>query len=154
MSTPLDAVYNRCRPAPPSNGLSSALLVPTATTRCSRDCSRKLSGSGFIGQSKRVAGRAFLCIVASAAILAPVAGNSQQPTSTPTTPLPRTTTSPAVTPPAEPQAPTHPEVVNLTLKGVKAVKAADLQQSISTTASHCNGFILVPFCWITNSKYV
>src|SRR4051812_7635130 len=117
MSTPLDAVYNRCRPAPPWNGLSSASLVPPATTRCSRGCSRTR--------------RALLWIVASAAILAPIAGNSQQPTGTPATPLPAKTTPPAVTPPAEPQAPTHPEVVNLTLKGVKAVKAADLQQSIS-----------------------
>jgi outer membrane protein assembly factor BamA len=37
---------------------------------------------------------------------------------------------------------------------VKAVKTADLEQSIATTASHCNGFILIPFCWITKSSYV
>lgn len=76
-------------------------------------------------------------------ISAPAALLSQAtaPTSTPT-------------PPAEPAAPSHPEVVNLTLKGVKGVKVADLQQSIATTASHCNGLILIPFCWITKSPYV
>jgi outer membrane protein insertion porin family len=51
-------------------------------------------------------------------------------------------------------APLHPEVVNLTLKGVKVVKQSDLLQSISTTASHCNGFILIPFCWISKAKYL
>ncbi len=35
-----------------------------------------------------------------------------------------------------------------------AVKQSELQQSISTTASYCNSFILKPFCWITKSKYV
>jgi outer membrane protein insertion porin family/translocation and assembly module TamA len=43
-------------------------------------------------------------------------------------------------------------VVNLTLKGVKAVRQSDLLQSIYTTASHCNSVILKPFCWITKSK--
>jgi outer membrane protein insertion porin family len=36
---------------------------------------------------------------------------------------------------------------------VKVVKQSDLLQSIYTTSSHCNGFILVPFCWISKSKY-
>jgi len=45
----------------------------------------------------------------------------------------------------------HPEVVNLTLKGTKAVKQADLLQSIYTTASYCNSIILKPFCWISKS---
>jgi outer membrane protein insertion porin family len=36
---------------------------------------------------------------------------------------------------------------------VKAVKQADLLQSIYTTASHCNSIILKPFCWISKSKY-
>ena len=54
---------------------------------------------------------------------------------------------------ALPAAPSHPEVINLTLKGVKVVKQSDLLQSISTTSSHCNGFVLVPFCWISKSKY-
>src|ERR1700674_392655 len=49
--------------------------------------------------------------------------------------------------------PSHPEVVNLTLKGVKAMKTADLLPSIYTTASYCNSFILKPFCWISKSRY-
>jgi outer membrane protein insertion porin family len=57
-------------------------------------------------------------------------------------------------PTPQPAAPLHPEVVNLTLKGVKVVKQSDLLQSISTTASHCNGFILIPFCWISKAKYL
>jgi outer membrane protein assembly factor BamA len=58
-------------------------------------------------------------------------------------------------PPAAPApvVPEHPEVVNLTLKGVKVVKQSDLLASVYTTSSHCNGFVLVPFCWITKSKY-
>jgi outer membrane protein insertion porin family/translocation and assembly module TamA len=43
--------------------------------------------------------------------------------------------------------------VNLTLKGVKVMKPADLLQSIYTTASYCNSFILKPFCWISKSRY-
>jgi outer membrane protein insertion porin family len=52
-----------------------------------------------------------------------------------------------------PTTPPNPEVVNLTLKGVKVVKQSDLLQSIYTTSSHCNGFLLVPFCWISKAKY-
>jgi len=51
------------------------------------------------------------------------------------------------------KGPSHPEVVNLTLKGVKAMKAADLLPSIYTTASYCNSFILKPFCLISKSRY-
>ena len=52
-----------------------------------------------------------------------------------------------------PTPPSHPEVVNLTLKGVKSVKRSDLLSSIYTTASYCNSFLLKPFCWISKSKY-
>ncbi len=52
-----------------------------------------------------------------------------------------------------PVASTHPEVVNLTLKGVKVVKQSDLLQSVYTTASHCNSFFLAPFCWVSKAKY-
>jgi len=45
----------------------------------------------------------------------------------------------------------HPEVVNLTLKGVKAVKQSDLLQSVYTTPSHCTSVLLKPFCWISKS---
>jgi outer membrane protein insertion porin family/translocation and assembly module TamA len=48
---------------------------------------------------------------------------------------------------------TSPEVVNLTLKGVKVVRLEELLQNIHTTASHCNSFILKPFCWISKAKY-
>jgi outer membrane protein insertion porin family len=37
---------------------------------------------------------------------------------------------------------------------VKVVKQSDLLLSISTTASHCNGFILIPFCLISKAKYL
>jgi outer membrane protein assembly complex protein YaeT len=49
--------------------------------------------------------------------------------------------------------PSHPEVVNLTLKGVKVVRKDELLQNIYTTASYCNSFILKPFCWISTAKY-
>src|ERR1700674_270044 len=51
------------------------------------------------------------------------------------------------------KGPSHPEVVNLTLKGVNAMKKAELLQSIYTTASYCNTFILKPFCLISKSRY-
>ncbi len=54
---------------------------------------------------------------------------------------------------AVPTSDTHPEVVNLTLKGVKVVKSSELLQNVYTTASYCNSFILKPFCWISKSKY-
>lgn len=47
-----------------------------------------------------------------------------------------------------------PEVVALSLRGVKAFDASEIQQSISTEASHCRGLILTPICWITKSKAV
>ena len=33
------------------------------------------------------------------------------------------------------------------------MKQSDLLQSVYTTSSHCNSFVLVPFCWISKSKY-
>ena len=33
------------------------------------------------------------------------------------------------------------------------MKQSDLLQNIYTTSSHCNDFILVPFCWISKAKY-
>ncbi|MDQ3673100.1 MAG: hypothetical protein M3365_01825, partial [Gemmatimonadota bacterium] len=47
----------------------------------------------------------------------------------------------------------NPEVVKLTIKGVSVVKETELRQSIHTTASHCNSFVLKPFCWISKAKY-
>jgi outer membrane protein insertion porin family len=37
---------------------------------------------------------------------------------------------------------------------VEVVRKDQLLQSIYTTASHCNSFILKPICWISKSKYV
>ena len=51
------------------------------------------------------------------------------------------------------ERPSHPEVVNITLKGVKVVRKDELLQNVYTTASYCNSFILKPFCWISKSKY-
>ena len=42
--------------------------------------------------------------------------------------------------------------MNLTIKGVKVVRRDELGTNIYTTASHCNSFILKPFCWISKSK--
>src|SRR2546423_1091918 len=53
---------------------------------------------------------------------------------------------------ASPAAAKNPEVVNLTLKGVKVVRKDELSTNIYTTASYCNSFILKPFCWISKSK--
>lgn len=47
-----------------------------------------------------------------------------------------------------------PEVIKLTMRGVHAFNTSDIQQSISTEASHCKGVILTPICWITKSKAV
>jgi len=48
--------------------------------------------------------------------------------------------------------PGNPEVVSVKLNGVHVVQQGELRQSIHTTASHCNSFILKPFCWISKAK--
>ena len=69
-------------------------------------------------------------------------------------PTPDTTKPPVLPPKKLTAAPTpHPEVVNLTLKGVRVVRQDDLRNNIYTTASYCNSFILKPFCLISKSKY-
>src|SRR5213075_246433 len=125
MFTRLDAAYNRCRVVRPWNGLSSASLLPLATTRC--------------WKAYRI------CV--GAILFAPTLLFAQVPT-------PDTTRQPVVPPKKLTAAPSpHPEVVNLTLKGVKVVRQDDLRNNIYTTASYCNSFILKPFCWISKSKY-
>ena len=52
-----------------------------------------------------------------------------------------------------PTGASHPEVVNVTLKDVNAMKRADLLQNIYTTASYCNSILLKPFCLISKSRY-
>ena len=49
--------------------------------------------------------------------------------------------------------PVNPEVVQLKLNGVHAVKQAELLMSIATDESHCNSFVLVPICFISKAKY-
>src|SRR6267154_1744937 len=126
MSTHSDAAYNRCHPVRQWSGSSSASLPPQATTRCWKGCKREA------GRGKRVAGSG---VIAAAFLLVPALLLAQQETLASTTP-------------------SHPEVVNLTLKGVKAMKQSDLLQNIYTTSSHCNSFLLVPFCWISKAKYL
>src|SRR5438067_10543448 len=116
MSTPLDAVYNRCRPVPPWNGSSSASRRRRVTTRCSKGYKRD-AGSG-----KGEAGRAV--VLAAAILLVPAVLFSQQPP--PSAPIT------AQAPPPAPTTPAHPEVVNLTLKGVKSVKQSELLSNIYT----------------------
>ncbi|MFL5480516.1 MAG: outer membrane protein assembly factor, partial [Gemmatimonadaceae bacterium] len=116
-------VSSKCRPVRLWNGLSSASLRLKATTRCWKAYS----------------------LIAGAILLAPALLVSQQPVpATPAAPI-------KASAPPPPQMSDHPEVVNLTLKGVKAVKPADLLSSIYTTASFCNSFILKPFCLISKS---
>ena len=47
-----------------------------------------------------------------------------------------------------------PEVTRLRFQGVHVMDVAELEQSVSTEASHCKSFVLKPFCWITKSHYV
>ncbi len=57
-------------------------------------------------------------------------------------------------PPGNTKAPpVNPEVVALRLNGVHAVKQKELMMSIATDQSHCNSFVLTPFCWISKAKY-
>lgn len=44
-----------------------------------------------------------------------------------------------------------PEVVQLTMKGVKHVDQHDLEKSIQTQASRCVSLFVQPFCWISHS---
>src|SRR5207244_10385475 len=98
MSIPSGAVYNRCRPVPPWNGSSSASQPRRATTRCSRGYrGKREAGSGKRGPRRGI-------ILAAAILFVPALLVAQQTTATQT----------------------HPEVVNLTLKGVKSVKQSDL----------------------------
>jgi outer membrane protein assembly complex protein YaeT len=47
----------------------------------------------------------------------------------------------------------NPEVVDLDLNGVKAVKPKDLLASIATDESHCINVVLRPICAISKAKY-
>src|SRR6266576_3292781 len=143
MSIPSGAVYNKCRPVRPWNGLSSASLLRQATTRCWKGCKRgHRQARSFLGRGIRASR---LPLPAPLLLLLPAPLFSQQPV--PTAPASPITASA----PAPPAMSDHPEVVNLTLKGVKAVKQTELLQSIYTTPSHCTSVLLKPFCWISKS---
>jgi outer membrane protein insertion porin family len=49
--------------------------------------------------------------------------------------------------------PVNPEVISLRLRGVNAVKPAELLTNIATDQSHCNSFVLRPICFISKAKY-
>src|SRR3954471_426877 len=99
MSTPSRAVYNRCRPVRPWNGLSSASPPRRVTMRCWKGCrGTGEEGSGKREDVKREAGGGRRCMRAAmvAAILfVPTLLFAQN---------------------KQPVIPEHPEVVNLTLK--------------------------------------
>src|SRR5204863_2785935 len=135
MSIPLDAAYNRCRPVQPWSGSLSASRQRRATTRCSRDCKRD-AGGGRREAGVRLDGTsAFLARIVRASRLSPPASSLASLFALLLLPAPLSSQAP-------PTPPSHPEVVNLTLKGVKSVKRSDLLSSIYTTASYCNSFLL------------
>src|SRR3981081_3546242 len=127
MFTHSDAAFNKCHPVRQWSGSSSASQPRQATTRCWKAYRGKLEA----GSAKRSARGG--TVIAAATLLVPALLFSQQT--------------------GQPVVPQHPEVVNLTLKGVQVMKKTDLVQSIYTTASHCNSFLLKPFCLISKSKY-
>src|SRR5437588_1594165 len=182
MFTRLDAGYNRCRPVRLWNGSLRGLRQRRRTTRCSR-VSRRDAGCGtrdahapsepgancagswrlpasgrrLVRNPQSAAGgrpkaasrlRLLKALSVAAFLFTPTLLRSQVPT-------PDTTRRQPVVPPKKLTAPPspHPEVVNLTLKGVKVVRQDDLRNNIYTTASYCNSLLLKPFCWISKSKY-
>src|SRR6476661_7723684 len=122
MFTRLDAAYNRCPPVRLWSGSLRGLQRRRVTTRCSKGY-RGLAVSG--GRLARTANRLPLTIAFSALLL-PALLSSQAVD----TPRPPTVPPKKLTAPPSP----HPEVVNLTLKGVKVVRQDDLRNNIYTTA--------------------
>ena len=49
------------------------------------------------------------------------------------------------------EKPDSPEVLKLTIRGVKHVDQHDLEKSIATQATHCRTLLLVPICWFSKS---
>src|SRR2546423_2324903 len=166
MFTRLGAGYNKCRPVRLWNGLSNVSLLLQATTRCSRGYSpERLTTANRAGGSRPSAsGRRLVCNSHSAASSQRKAASRQRLSKllviavllcAPTLLVAQTdTVKPPVVPPKKLTAPqtSRPEVVNLTLKGVKVVRQDELRNNIYTTASYCNSFLLKPFCLISKSK--
>src|SRR5437773_5862422 len=145
MFIPLDAVYSRCRPVRLWNGSSSASRRRQVTTRCWKGCRREGGrGRREAGSGRREAGTASLSRATHHYSLFPHPSALFPLLFVPTLLFSQQ---------AAQKEPANPEVVNLTLKGVKVVKSSELLQNIYTTASYCNSFILKPFCWISKSKY-
>src|SRR5438552_3142238 len=120
MSTPLDAVYNRCRPVPLWSGSSNASQRRRVTTRCSKGYKRE-EGQRKAGSGKREAGNPLsgiapnkkLAACAGAILIVPALLFAQTASSTPPTATPAAPTAAQ----SAPTSSAHPEVVNLTLKG-------------------------------------
>ena len=47
----------------------------------------------------------------------------------------------------------RPEVLSVTIRGAHAVEGGDIKSRIVTTASHCRGVALAPFCLISKAPY-
>src|SRR5215469_4580297 len=47
----------------------------------------------------------------------------------------------------------RPEVLRVTIEGAHAVSSAEVARSIVTTASHCRGVLLWPFCAVSKAPY-
>lgn len=69
----------------------------------------------------------FFCVAALTGLLAPAAASAQDEEE-------------------------KPEVVDLRFQGVKALKVDEMRASIVTDESHCQSFVLRPFCWFNKSK--
>src|SRR5690349_9126599 len=147
MFTRLDAGYNRCPPVLLWSGSLRGLQQRRLTTHCWKAYKRD-AGCGtrdafsLRAFASRIPHLASLLVGALLlpALLVAQAVDTPRP---PTVPPKKLTAAPSP----------HPEVVNLTLKGVKVVRQDDLRNNIYTTASYCNSILLKPFCWISKSKY-
>ncbi len=47
----------------------------------------------------------------------------------------------------------RPEVLSVAIEGAHAVRASEIQNRIITSASHCRGVLLAPFCLISKAPY-
>ncbi len=47
----------------------------------------------------------------------------------------------------------RPEIQQVAIRGAHAIRAGDIEASISTTESHCRGLFYLPFCVVSKSPY-